>query len=168
MLSKNLITDINEQINFELLSEYLYLSMAAYFEDQNLPGFANFFKVQVQEERFHAMKFFDYLNQMDGRVILKSIEAPENDFEGALDVFEKSLNHEKKVTKRIYNLMDVALDEKEHATISLLKWFIDEQVEEEDNFNTLVKKLKRANNDPTLIYMLNEELSLRVFTPPTL
>lgn len=167
MLSTKLIDAINEQINYELLSEYLYLSMAAYCDSEDLPGFSNFFKVQVQEERFHAMKFFNYLNEMDARVKLKPIAGPLVDFESPLSVFEMSLAHEKTVTSRIYNLMDIAQEEKEHATISLLKWFIDEQVEEENSFKGIISKLKRGETNPAALYMLDDQLAQRVFVAPT-
>jgi len=166
MLSNKLIDAINDQVNFELYSEYLYLSMAAYFESEDLPGFANFFRVQVQEERFHAMRFFDYMIQMDARVRLKPIDGPKVDFDNALQVFEESLSHEKIVTGRIYSLMNIAQDEKEHATISFLKWFIDEQVEEEDTLKKIISKLKRGELNPAVLYMLDTELAARVFTPP--
>lgn len=167
MLSERLLLAINDQINYELYSEYFYLAMAAYCESQDLKGFANFFRVQTQEERFHAMKFFDYVNQMGGRVTLEAIERPENDFNNILDMFRKAHEHEQKVTKRIYNLTDIATEEREHATISLLKWFIDEQVEEEGTFSTIVKKLERIESNPAALYMLDDELATRVFTPPT-
>ncbi|MDT8715644.1 ferritin [Clostridium sp. 19966] len=166
MLSRRLLDALNDQVNYELYSEYVYLAMASYCQSEDLNGLANFFKVQVQEERFHAMKFFDYINQMGGRVFLEGIHQPSNEFENILDVFEKALEHEKTVTKRIYNLSDIALEEKEHATMSLLKWFIDEQVEEEDTFNNIIKKLRRVKDNPAGLYMLDDELATRVFTPP--
>ena len=167
MLSDKLITALNEQVNFELYSEYVYLAMASYCEAQDLKGFANFFRVQCQEERFHAMKFFDYIYLMNGRVILKDIPQPANEFEDVASVFIKSLKHENEVTRRIYSLADLASQEKEHATMSLLKWFIDEQVEEENSFNSIIKKLQRIGNNSAALYMLDDELALRVFTPPT-
>ena len=129
MISKKLVDAFNEQINKELFSEYLYLSMAAWFEAENLPGCANFFKVQVQEERFHAMKMYDYVNERGGRVLLKAIDQPEIEFKSALEIFEKAYGHEQLVTSLINNLMEVAIEEKDHATKSFLNWFIDEQVE---------------------------------------
>jgi ferritin len=167
MLSEKLMRALNDQVNFEIYSEYSYLAMAAYCEAQDMAGFANFFKVQAQEERFHAMKFYDYIYQMDGRVMFNSIEQPHNEFRDMLDVFKAGLNHEKEVTRRIYNLMDIAVDEREHATISLLKWFIDEQVEEENSFNTIIKRLQRVIDSPAALFMLDEELAARTFTPPT-
>ncbi|WP_163192909.1 ferritin [Clostridium thermarum] len=166
MLSEKLLNALNEQINFELESEYIYLAMAAYCENEDLQGFANFFKVQAQEERFHATKFYDFIFQMGGRVTLTGIPVPQNDYKDILDVFSEGLKHEQEVTRRIYALSDIAIEEKEHATISFLKWFIDEQVEEEDTFNNLIKKLKRIDNNPAALYMLDDELATRTFTPP--
>lgn len=166
MLSEKLINEINAQIKYEFYSAHLYLAMAAYCDSEDLPGFANFYKVQAEEEKFHAMKFYHYLNQINARVILYGLDEPENNYSSILDAFLKSAEHEKFVTKRIYMLMDIATEEKEHATISLLRWFIDEQVEEENTFNTLIQRLKRIKNDSASIYMLDTELATRVFTPP--
>lgn len=166
MLSERLLNALNEQINFELHSEYVYLAMASYCESEDLQGFANFFKVQAAEERFHAMKFYDFIFQMGGRVTLKGMAEPQNDFKDILDSFNEGYKHEQEVTKRIYNLSDIATEEREHATISFLKWFIDEQVEEQDTFNNIIKKLKRIDNNPAALYMLDDELATRTFTPP--
>jgi ferritin len=167
MLSERLLTALNEQVNFEYYSEYAYLALAAYCEAQDLKGFANFFKVQAQEERFHATKFFNYINQVGGRVYFKGMPEPKNEFEDVLAAFRSGLAHEKEVTKRIYNLADIASEEREHGTISFLKWFIDEQVEEEDNFNTFIKKIQRIGDNTAALYMLDDELATRVFVPPT-
>lgn len=167
MLSDKLMNSINGQINFELYSANIYLAMQAYFAANDLDGFANFFKVQIQEENFHANKFFDYVNQMEGRVTIEAMPAPKNEYESVLHVFKEALAHEKIVTQRIYSLMDIATEEREHATISLLKWFIDEQVEEETTFTGLVKRLERIGDDSAALYMLDSELAARVFTPPT-
>ena len=112
------------------------------------------------------MKFYNYVNEMNGRVTLDAMPEPRNDYKSLLDVFEVAYAHEKIVTSKIYNLTDIATEEREHATISLLKWFIDEQVEEEANFSGLIKKLGRINDDPTSIYMLDNQLATRVFVPP--
>ncbi|MDW8801599.1 ferritin [Clostridium sp. A1-XYC3] len=167
MLSENLMKAINDQINYELYSANAYLAMQAYCASKDLDGFANFFNVQAQEENFHAMKFFNYLNQVGGRVLIEALPSPENNFESILHAFKEGLKHEKNVTKRVYNLMDIATDEREHATISLLKWFIDEQVEEETTFNNIVKRLERVSEDAAALYALDAELASRVFTPPT-
>jgi ferritin len=167
MLSEKLMSAINDQINYELFSGNVYLAMQAYFASNDLNGLANFFKVQIQEENLHAMKFFNYLNQMDGRVTINSLPSPKNNFESVLHAFKEGLAHEKTVTNKIYTLMDIATDEREHATISLLKWFIDEQVEEENSFTNIVKRLERMGDDSAALYMLDTELAARVFTPPT-
>lgn len=166
MLSERLEKALNEQINFEFYSAHLYLSIASYFSSIDLDGFANFFIIQAEEEKFHAMKFFNYVNDSEGRVLLEGFENPPTNFESYLSAFTESLEHEKIVTKRIYSLSDIAMEEKEHATLSFLKWFIDEQVEEEKNFNTIIKKLKRIGEDMAALYMLDAELATRVFVPP--
>lgn len=167
MLSEKLKSEINEQINYEFYSSHIYLSIASYFLSIDLDGFANFFIVQAEEEKFHAMKFLNYLNDMDGRVILEGFQDIPVNFESPLDAFMKALDHEKKVSKRIYKLSDIAMEEREHATISLLKWFIDEQVEEEKTVNDIIKRLKRIENDAAAIYMLDNELAARVYVQPT-
>jgi ferritin len=166
MLSQKLVNALNTQLKYEFFSSHLYLAMAGYCYSIDLDGFANFYVVQAEEEKFHAMKFFNFVNDMDARVQLTELDTPDNEYDGLLDVFEKALAHEKIVTQRIYDLMDLAQEEKEYATISMLKWFIDEQVEEMSMFRTLVQKLKRANNDPTLIYSIDAELAQRTFVPP--
>lgn len=168
MISETLFAKLNSQINFEYHSANVYIAMAAFCESQDLKGFANFFKVQVQEETFHSSRFFTYINEMQGRVIIKGMPDPKNEFESMLDVFKSALAHEKIVTSRIYDLMDVATTEREHATISFLKWFIDEQVEEENTLNGIIKKLERIKDDANGLYMLDVELSTRVFTPPVI
>jgi len=166
MLSENLLYYMNEQLKNEFYSSHLYLAMAAYCYSIDLDGFANFFVVQAEEEKFHAMKFFNFINDMDCNIKIQGIDSPQIDYKDATDVFEKALEHEKHVTSKIYELMDIATEEKEHATISFLKWFIDEQVEEEATFKTIIQKLKRANGDVNILYSLDDELAARVFTPP--
>lgn len=167
MVSEKLMKELNEQVRFEMESAHYYIAMAAYCDAENLSGFANFFKVQAEEERFHADKFYNFINDMDGRVAIGALGEPKNDFESVLEVFEAALNHEKEVTKRIYKLMDIAEEEKEYATISTLKWFIDEQVEEENSMKDIIVKLKRLGKDTHGLYMLDQELGIRTFTPPT-
>jgi Ferritin-like protein len=141
--------------------------MAVYCESIDLPGFSNFFRIQAQEELFHAMKFFDYIQQKNGEIVLEKIDQPTIKFESITHVFESALEHEQIVTKKIYNLADIATEEKEHATLSLLKWFIDEQVEEENTFDTILKKLKRTKDNIAALYLLDDELAKRIYTPPT-
>ncbi|WP_129599907.1 ferritin [Anaerophilus nitritogenes] len=167
MISEQLMKVLNDQMNYEFYSAHVYLAMAGFCASEDLDGFSNFFIVQAEEERFHAMKIFNYISEMGGRVNISSFEYPENEYESILDVFKKGLAHEKIVTQRIYDLTDLATKEKEHATISFLKWFIDEQVEEESTFGSLVKKLERISENSNALYMLDTELSQRTFTPPT-
>ena len=141
-------------------------AMSAYAEEIDFPGAANFFKIQAQEELDHARKMYDYLFQKGGKVVLEAIEKPKAEFDNLLNIFEEGLKHEQTVTKRIYNIANIALDEKEHATMSFLSWFVDEQVEEEENFTNLVKKIKRASGNEANLYMIDDELATRVYTPP--
>lgn len=167
MISEKLINEINEQIKYEFYSENFYLALSAYCASIDLDGFANWFKVQAEEEKFHALKFFDYVVERGGRVEIKAIDAPPKDFSSILEVFQAGYKHEQFVTKRIYGLMDLAQDEKEHATISFLKWYIDEQIEEESSFSKILKQLERISENQHAIYMLDKELSTRTFVPPT-
>lgn len=157
---------LNQQINAEMFSAYLYLSMATYFDANGLPGFANWMKVQSQEEMFHALKFYDYVFERGGRVILDLIEKPKTDFASPLSIFKEVLAHEKKVTKLINNLYELALKEKDYAFQSYLGWFIDEQVEEEATASAMVDKLKLAGDKSAGMFMLDSELVQRTFTPP--
>ncbi|MCY6485260.1 ferritin [Clostridium aestuarii] len=166
MISQKLFEELNKQINYELYSAHLYLAMAAYCASQDLDGFTNFFKVQAEEEKFHAMKLFDYVNEMDGTVKLDGLDIPQNEYPTILDVFKSAYEHEKFVTSRIYFLSDIAMEEREHATISMLKWYIDEQVEEESTFSSIIKKLERIKDDSNVLYMLDKEFAQRSFTPP--
>jgi ferritin len=154
---------INGQINAEFYSAYLYLSMAAYFDSQNLSGFANWMKVQAQEEQTHAMKFYDFVFSRGGKVELFQIDKPESDFKSPLDVAEKTLAHEKKVTSLINGLYELALAEKDYPFQSLLKWYIDEQVEEEENATKLVDMIKLVGDKGPNIIMLDKELAGRKF-----
>ncbi len=165
MLSDKLAEALNDQMNFEFLSAHYYLAMAAYCETEDLDGFAHFFWVQAEEERFHAEKFYNFLNENGARANFQAINEPQNEFESLAEVFEVALEHEKKVTKRIYDLMDLAHEESEHATVSFLNWFVDEQVEEEDTMDTLLSKVERLEGSQG-IFMLDKDLTQRTFTPP--
>lgn len=165
MLSENLLKELNLQLKYEFYSSHLYLAFAGLSYDLELDGFANFFTVQAEEERAHAMKFFHFIQEMDGKIDLHELEKPEVDFSDILSVMEASLEHEKFVTSRIYKLMDIAIDEREHATRSFLQWFIDEQVEEEASFKTIIAKLKRVGDNNNLLYNIDNEMAQRVFTP---
>ena len=166
MISKNMENALNEQVNAELYSAYLYLSMESYFKAQNLNGFANWMRVQTQEEVSHAMKIYDFINERGGRVLLKAIEGPETDWDSALAVFKAAYEHEQKVTGLINNLVDLAIKEKDHATNSFLQWFVNEQVEEEASADEIVQQLKMMEKAPGGMFMLDRELGQRVFTPP--
>ncbi len=166
MLSERINKLINEQIQKEFYSAYLYLGMEAFFSNLNLDGFANFFRIQVQEERDHAMKFFDYINQKGGKVELLQIDAPEANFESAEEILAKTLNHEQFVTQSIYNIVNAAMDEKDHATNTFLQWFVTEQVEEEATMEKYLRKLQLIKNDPNGLFMLDSEMAQRVYTPP--
>ena len=167
MISKKIEKALNKQINAELYSAYLYLSMVAYFESVNLPGFANWMKVQTQEELVHAMKIYDFVNERGGRVVLKAIEAPPTEWDSPLDAFEATYKHEQKVTGLINNLVNLAIEEKDHATNSFLQWFVNEQVEEESSVDKVAQKLKMVEKAPGGLFMIDSELGQRVFTPPT-
>ncbi|MCB5558916.1 ferritin [Anaerosalibacter bizertensis] len=166
MLSERLVEELNKQIKYELYSSHYYLAMAGYCLGEDLPGFANFFIAQAEEEKFHAMKFFNFVDEMDGKIKILGLEEPEDDYKSVLDVFKAALEHEKFVTKRIYHLMDIATEEKEHATISFLRWFVDEQIEEENSMKDIIAQLEKINEDSHAIYMLDKELGQRVFTAP--
>ena len=167
MVSEKLFKELNEQLNFEYESSNIYLSMAAYCASLDLDGFENFFLVQSEEERFHASKFYNYINEVNGRVKISAYDEPQNEYESLLDAFEIALGHEELVTERIYKLMDLAQEEREYATISFLKWFIDEQVEEMNMFNKIIQKIKMIGDNANGLIMLDKELAQRTFTPPT-
>lgn len=166
MISDKLQDAINHQINRELFSEYYYLSMASFFNSTGLSGFENFFLVQVEEERFHAMKMYRFLNERGGRVCLKAIETPKTEFKSPLEVFELAYEHEKLVSGLINDLMDLAIAENDHACRNFLNWFVEEQVEEEASMDTILNKLKLVNGEGHGLLMLDSELAQRTFTPP--
>ncbi|MBS3873160.1 MAG: ferritin [Firmicutes bacterium] len=166
MLSQKLTAELNLQVMYELYSAHLYLAMAAYCTDQQLDGFAHWFKIQAEEEKFHAMLIFDFIADMGGRVKMQALAEPENEYASVVDVYEKSLHHEQFVSQRFYHLMDIAQSEKEHATISFLKWFVDEQREEEKSFGHILQQVKRFGGEA--LYHLDKELATRTFTPPVM
>ena len=166
MLSEKLLKEFNDQMKYEFASANYYLAMAGYCLDQDLDGFANFFKVQADEERFHAMKFFNFINDAGSRLQIQGFEDPKNEFSSLEEVFSFALNHEKFVTSRINLLMDIAVQEKNYACVSFLNWFIDEQVEEESMFNALLNKVKRIGSNDAALFLLDAELAQRTFTPP--
>ena len=168
MINEKMEKAFNDQINAELYSEYLYLSMKAYFETLNLKGFVNWMDVQVQEEHAHAMGMFDYVNSRGGRVKLTAIDAPETDWESPLAVFEHILTHEELVTSLINKLADVAEEVKDRAAMGFLNWYIKEQVEEEDNVGQVLATLRLIGNDKNALLALDKELAARTFVAPVI
>lgn len=166
MIGKEMEKALNEQINAELYSAYIYLAMAAYFEAENLPGCASWMRVQVQEETVHAMKFYDFLNERGGRVVLEAIEGPPKEWKSPLAAFEAAYEHEQYITGRINKLVDLAIAEKDHAANAFLQWFVNEQVEEETSVEAVVRNFKMAEKAPGAMFMIDRELGQRTFTPP--
>ncbi|MDA3884051.1 MAG: ferritin [Candidatus Delongbacteria bacterium] len=165
MLKKKVEDAINKQIQEELYSSHLYLSMSAYFSNNGLAGCANWMDVQHKEERDHAMKFYNYLLAHGSNVKLLKIDEPGHEWKSPIDVFKAALKHEQHITECINNIVDIAEKEKDRATFNLLQWYIDEQVEEEDNARTIVDKLNLIKADSNGIFMLDKELAARVYVP---
>ncbi len=166
MLNKEMEKALNAQVNAEMYSAYLYLSMSAYFQSKSLSGFASWMHVQAQEEMVHAMKLYGFINERGGRVILELIEAPPTEWESPLATLEAVYEHEQKVTGLINELVELALEKHDHATNIFLQWFVSEQVEEEDSANDVVEKIKLMGDARGGLFMLDRELGQRVFTPP--
>ncbi len=152
---------LNAQMNLELSSSYLYLAMAAYFESENLNGFAHWMKVQSGEEYSHAMKIYGYINQRNGRVSLSKIDAPKSEWKDAAEVFSETLKHEQKVTKAIDDIVDLTITEKDHATNTYLQWFVTEQVEEEATAMNILDKIKMVGDNKNGLFLLDRELGTR-------
>ncbi len=163
MISDNMVKAINEQINAEMYSAYLYLSMEAYFKDLGMDGAAHWMECQAQEEITHAMKFYYYLNERGARVKLSAIDGPETEWKSPLAVFENALAHEQKVTSLINDLVTLANEEKDYATASFLNWYVDEQVEEEAHADEIRSKLKLAEGAQGALFMIDKELAARIF-----
>lgn len=161
MLSETVQQAINDQINLEFASSHAYLSMSAYFEALSLTGFAHWMRKQSEEEHEHAMKFFDFISDRGGRVVLKAIEEPQTEFASPLATMQSALDHERKVTASIHRLYELAAREKDFATQSMLKWFIDEQVEEEKAADEVIQSLKLVGDDGSGLYMLDRQLAER-------
>ncbi len=161
MISQGVLDAINEQINHEFFSAYIYLSMSAYFESSNLPGFANWMKIQAREEVTHGLKLFDFVHNRGGRVVLKAIDAPPREFKNVQEVFEQALKHEQLVTKMIHDLYEIADQGHDFATQVALQWFITEQVEEEKSADLIVEQLKMIGTDRPALLMLDRELGSR-------
>jgi ferritin len=161
MISKKMEEALNKQINAEFYSSYLYLSMAADFEAKNLPGFANWMKVQAQEEWGHGMRIYKYLNEQNGAVKLAAIAEPPTTWKSPLEAFEAAYKHEQQVTSRIHDLVTLGTGEKDYATQIFLQWFVSEQVEEEASALAIVEKLKMVGDAPQGLFMVDAELGQR-------
>ena len=161
MLTKKMQDELNQQINKELFSSYLYIAMSAHFESVNLSGFASWMKVQSQEEYEHGMKLYHYVLERGGRVVLEAIAKPASEYKAPLDVMKKVLEHEKKVTAMIEALYELALKEKDYPTQVMLQWFLTEQVEEEKNATDIIELLKSIGDSPAGMAMVDAKLGAR-------
>ncbi len=168
MICEKIQKAVNDQINFELYSAYIYASMSSYYLSINLPGFANWMRVQVQEEMAHATFMFDYLNQRGGRVLLQPIAGPETDWSDPAAPFIQAYGHELEVTSRIHNIINIAMEERDHATVNFFQWFVKEQVEEEANTDGVNRQMVLVGNDRSGLFMIDRELALRVFLQPVM
>lgn len=168
MLDKNVVDLLNQQVNKEFYSAYLYLEFSNFYYDQGLEGFGNWFKIQAQEERDHAMLFIQYLQNNGEKVVLDAIDRPKADLSSAKDVLEETLKHEQYVTSLIHNIYDAAYSKKDFRTMQFLDWFVKEQGEEEANADNNLKKYQLFGDDPKSLYMLDNELGTRVYSAPSL
>ena len=167
MLKERIEKALNDQVNAEIFSAYLYLSMSSCFAAMNFSGFAQWMKVQAMEEMSHAMKIYDFIIERGGRVTLAQIDAPETAWESPLAAFEAAYKHEQYITSRINDLVDMAIEERDHATNIFLQWFVSEQVEEEASADEIVQKLKLVGSQGNAIFMLDRELGSRGFALPS-
>ena len=165
MLNPKMQEALNQQINAELFSSYLYLSMSAYFESQSLPGMANWMRVQAQEELMHAMKFYGFINERDGRVALAAVEGPRTEWASPLEVFEEAYKHELKISGLINRLVKLSHEESDFATHSFLQWFVNEQVEEEAAAKLIIDRLRLVGDNGVAMFMLDNELARRTPAP---
>jgi len=166
-MKKNLVDEINKQITLEFFSAHLYLAMGSYCKEKGFDGFESWFMVQIQEETFHAMKFYRYMHERGADVSIKGFEDPKTEFTGLAQMFEYGLAHEKTVTARIGYLMDIATQNKDYAAIQFLQWYINEQVEEVDSFRAMLMKINMVGQEVGEgIYHLDKEAATRTFTPP--
>ena len=161
MLKPTIEKALNDQINMEFYSSYIYLSMAAWFNDQSYPGFANWMEMQSQEELEHGMKLFNYVHDRGGKIVLQAIDQPKSEWASTLEAFTDSYNHECKVSRSIDEIVTLARNESDHSTDNFLQWFVAEQVEEEATVDQLVQQLKHIQDAPAAIYMLDRELATR-------
>ena len=168
MLNERMNAALNEQVNAEMYSAYLYLSMQAYFQKMNLTGFVNWMNIQVQEEMAHARGLYDYIQERDGEIILDAIKKPDQTWNSPLEVFEAVLKHEQLVTSLINKLADVADETKDRAAALFLQWYIKEQVEEEASVSGVLETLRMIKDDTHALLLLDKELAARVFNPPVI
>ncbi len=161
MISDKLLKALNDQFNFELLSGYYYLAMSAYCKEKNMHGMAHFFVEQAKEENSHAMKFYDFIFDMDGKVEIQAMSQPKNNFDSFLEVFEDALKHEELVTSKINSLLELAEEEKSYPTIQFLQWFVEEQLEEENSMKDIIFKLEGIKDAFVGLIMLDKELGSR-------
>ncbi|MCD6558541.1 MAG: ferritin [Palaeococcus sp.] len=168
MLSEKMLKALNEQLNREIYSAYLYFAMAAYFDDLNLEGFASWMKAQAEEEWGHALRFYNYIYDRNGRVELSEIPQPPKEWKSPSDAFRASYEHEQFISKCINELAALAEEEKDYSTRAFLEWFINEQVEEEASVKKVLDKLRLVKDSPQGLFMLDKELSVRVPKLPTL
>lgn len=166
-MNKKMLEVLNQQINKEMYSAYLYLSMSAYLASKNLPGFANYMRVQYQEEVSHALKIFDYLTERGEIVLLDKIGAVKIEWKDSIDIFEDTYKHEKYITKSINDVLDIAHEVKDYATINILQWFINEQVEEESNVSSILEQLKMIKGKGSGLFILDREMQSRIFVDTT-
>jgi len=167
MIKERIEKEFNAQITREFYSAYLYLAMAGYFAQKNLNGFANWMRVQAQEELTHAMKFFDFILERGGKAVLDAIDKPPADWKSPFDAFDAAYKHELFVTENINKLVSIAIEEKDFASHNFLQWFVGEQVEEESSVDYIRQKLKLIGDNGSMIFMLDKELAARVFVNPT-
>ncbi len=168
MINERMNAALNEQVNAELYSAYLYLSMQAYFQKMNLKGFVNWMNVQVQEEMAHARGLYDYIQERGGEIVLEAIAKPDLKWNSPLQVFEDVLKHEQLVTSKINNLADIADETKDRAAGLFLQWYIKEQVEEEASVSGVLETLRMIKDDTHALLLLDKELAARVFNPPVI
>jgi ferritin len=166
MLTPKLQKALNDQLNFETYSAYIYWSMSAQLETMGLPGFTNWMRIQVQEEMAHATKYFHFIIERGGKVTLDAIPKPKAEWPSVLAIFENALEHERIVTGRINDIVDLAIAERDHASNAFLQWFVSEQVEEEATADDIIQKLKLTEEAKGALFILDKEMETRVFTPP--
>ena len=165
-MNSKVVKSLNEQINFELYSAYIYMSMSAYLKALNLPGFAHWMEIQTKEELAHTLKIYNYLIERGGEVSFHAIKEPPQKWESPMAAFKHAHEHEQIVTSRIEKIVDLALKEKDHTTNIQMQWFLNEQIEEEANVLGIYQQLKMANNAPQVLLMMDRELAQRVFVDP--